>query len=247
MPAYKRKPREGLTHDSDCFELAPDEYNSPRNDTDLKEELDLVVNHIKRLARSASLEFAINVGALIIHHFYDGDPQAWRSRGPKVSSFRRLAQHPELPLSAGSLYRCVALFELCERLNAPTRWQHLGASHLRLVLHLPAERQEGLLATANANRWTVKVLQQQVLAQRPTRPSFGGRYPDPPIAKSLKNVKRSLKEHQLLVDQTDRLSSQDLEESIRLLDETRRTLEHLSLSLLARTTDTPSEGVVAQA
>ena len=132
---------------SDWRELSRRDDSFDADDSSLDEasgdEIDIVVAQIKRLTRVASLEFALRVGAVIIHHFYDGDTEAWRSRGPKVSSFRRLAEHPELPLSAGALYRCVALYELCERLNAPSRWEHLGASHLRLVLGLPQRFKRG--------------------------------------------------------------------------------------------------------
>jgi hypothetical protein len=198
------------------------------------EEIDIVVAHIRRLARTASLEFALRVGAVIIHHFYDGDMDAWRSRGPKTASFRRLAQHPELTLSAGALYRCVALFELCERLNAPSRWEHLGASHLRLVLGLPPAAQERLLALANSKRWTVKVLQLEVLKQKYVRVTMGGRRADPPIAKSLRRVQKCLEEHRDLIEQGESLSFMELEESTRLIDATRQILERLSNAISVR-------------
>jgi hypothetical protein len=72
------------------------------------DEIHIVVAQIRRLVRDASLEFALRVGAIIIHHFYEGESDAWRSRGPKTASFRKLAQHPQLPLSAGALYRWAA-------------------------------------------------------------------------------------------------------------------------------------------
>src|SRR5690349_9813403 len=63
------------------------------------EQISIAIAQIKRITRCANLEFALRVGAVIIHHFYNGDTSAWRSKGAKTSSFRRLAQHPELPLS----------------------------------------------------------------------------------------------------------------------------------------------------
>src|SRR5688572_20149166 len=73
------------------------------------EQIDEVVHQLNGICRNSSLEFALRVGAVIIHHFYAGDAHAWRDRGPKVHSFRRLAEHPELALSAGAIYRCVAI------------------------------------------------------------------------------------------------------------------------------------------
>lgn len=129
----------------------------------------MVVAQIRRLVRDASLEFALRVGAIIIHHFYDGESDVWRSRGRKTSSFRKLARHPQLLLSAGAPYRCVALYELCDRLDATSRWGQLGASHLRLVLGLPQVLQEQLLTNANNERWTVKKLQEEVLRRNDGR------------------------------------------------------------------------------
>jgi hypothetical protein len=156
--AVSRQEREGLSLDE------------PSSD-----DIEIVVRQLRRMTRAASLEFALSVGALIIHHFYGGNADAWRSRGPKLTSFRRLAAHPDIPLSAGGLYRCVALYELCDRLNAPSRWEHLGASHLRLVLGLPHGVQVGLLSAANANRWTVRTLHQEVKMRKSTRSERGGR------------------------------------------------------------------------
>src|SRR4051794_34652916 len=117
------------------------------------ESIQLVVYQIGQICRDSSLEFALRVGAVVIHNFYDGEVNSWRGRGPKLHSFRRLARHPELPMSPAALYRCVAIFELCERLNAPARWRRLSASHLRTVLGLPPDAQEQLLATANKHHW----------------------------------------------------------------------------------------------
>jgi hypothetical protein len=197
------------------------------------EEIDIVVAHIKRLARIASLEFALRVGAVIIHHFYEGDAEAWRSRGPKTASFRRLAEHPDLPLSPGSLYRCVALYELCDRLNAPSRWEHLGASHLRLVIGLPPPTQEKLLATANAKRWTVKVLHQEVLLEKAARLTRGGRRAQTPLTRSLMSVRKCLDDYRDVIERTGQLSLSDLERSLQLVEETRTYLECLSQSLRA--------------
>jgi hypothetical protein len=197
----------------------------------LTEEIDIVVAHLKRIVRRASLEFALNVGNVIIHHFYGGDTDAWRSRGVKSASFRRLAGHPELPLSPGALYRCVALYELCERLNAPSRWEHLGASHLRLVLGLPPTLQEKILASANAKRLTVKAMHQEVAAQKGAKASRGGRRPHPPLVRSLITVRRSLNDYRHVLTQLGPLSHQDRETTLRLIDEARLSLESLRAEL----------------
>jgi hypothetical protein len=214
-----------------------DESNGAVSD----EEINIVVVHIRRLARCASLEFALRVGAVIIHHFYGGQVDAWRSRGPKSASFRKLARHPALPLSAGALYRSVALYELCDRLRAPSRWEHLGASHLRLVLKLPPNAQEQLLTKANAERWTVKTLHEVVLDQKVAQ-SRGGRRREPPIERGLASMRRCLGEYRRTLEQAGQLSPRDVQTSMRLLEETKTFLDDLSQLLRSASDATGDAG-----
>jgi hypothetical protein len=201
-------------------ELGPDEVQD--------EVVDIVVAQIKRLTRTAGLEFALRVGAVIVHHFYDGDAAAWRARGPRATSFRRLAQRPDLPLSSAALCRCVAMFELCNRLNAPSRWDHLGASHLRLVLGLPPDEQEKILSIANAQRWTVKVLEQHVLRRKGHSRSSGGRRPSAPVIKGLTALTRSLENYEEVLIRSEPLSPRDIEQSALLIARTRIVLDRLA-------------------
>lgn len=192
------------------------------------DEINLVVAQIKRITRSANLEFALRVGGVIIHHFYEGDTSAWRARGAKSLSFRRLSRHPELPFSAGTLYRCVALFELCERLNAASRWEHLGASHLRVVLGLPPDAQERVLAAANKNRWTVKMLHSSVAREKASSTPRRGRRPQPKLVKSWTAVTRCLEEHMSVLHDIRTAAPDDVNRSVHLLMQARDYLDSLS-------------------
>lgn len=221
--------------DSDCFELGFHERLAQQGSA-TSDRVEVVVSRIRQIVRTASLEFALRVGAVIIEHLFEGDTAGWRSKGSKAVSFRRLVAHPDLPLSAVSVSRCVALFELCERLNAPARWQHLGASHLRLVLGLPHDAQERLLTAANAKRWTVKAMQEEVQRQKPSRPR-GGRRDESAVARNLQRLQKALEEHRDVVLRTPVVSPKERLQSVRLIEETRRCLERLSLSVLTRSVE----------
>ena len=91
------------------------------------EAMDQLVAEINAFARAKALETALGVGRLIVDDIYGGDLEAWRDRGRKDASFRKLASRGDCDLSASGLYRSVAVYELCERLGA-SRWKHLGAS-----------------------------------------------------------------------------------------------------------------------
>ena len=155
--------------------------SSSENDLEMTEDqLSLAVSKLCQITRESMLDYSIRVGSLVIHYFYGGDIKAWRSRGPKTHSFRRLAKHPQLPMSATSLYRCVAIFELCDRLNVVSRWTRITVSHLRVVLPFDEKEQCRLMSAANTERWSVQRLEQEarkvssgaVRRGRPAAPEF---------------------------------------------------------------------------
>lgn len=198
------------------------------------EELDLVVTTLQRISRVATLEFALRVGAVIVHNFYGGSVETWRTKGLKNASFRRLAKHPRLPMSASALCRCVATFELCERLQLPSRWPHLTSTHVRLVLGLRADVQEQLLARANSEKWTVRTLEQAALRARDTGTSRGGRQPESPALKSIRDVRKAFFSQRAVVAELGQPSPRELEALWKFAEEARDYLEQLVSLLRAR-------------
>lgn len=140
-----------------------------------RDSVSVVVSTLEKLSREAALDYALQVGRVVIEHFYEGRADIWRTRGPKLSSFRRLADHPELPMSASMLYRCVAVYELCERLNVLSRWRGLTLSHLRVVLPLNTDEQERLLGAADRERWSVHELTERARERHERHRPRGGR------------------------------------------------------------------------
>jgi len=136
--------------------------------------VDVVVRRLNKLCRQATFEFTLTVGSTVIENLYGGDLRLWRSRDPtKAVSLRRLARHPQLPMSPTALYRCVAIYELCERLDI-RHWRHVSASHLRLVLPLEHEDQAQLLRLAEANMWPVRRLDEEIAATLDKSAARGG-------------------------------------------------------------------------
>jgi len=200
--------------------------NALAKSSDYPEQIEQVVSELNGICRASSLEFALKVGAVIIHNFYNGDTNAWRDRGPKLHSFRRLAEHPDLLISPGALYRCVAVFELCDRLRAPARWRRLGASHLRAVIGLPAEKQEALLTTANEQRWSVQLLHAKAQEVREDR-RRGGRRAQSPLEKKLRALEERLRDCESALEQLDANKVNDLEKNMDLLMNIGASLEQV--------------------
>lgn len=113
--------------------------------------LEHVILQLSGLCRDAALNFALGVGRVVITSLYSGNLDHWRSRAPnKERSLRKLANHPDLPMSPGALYRSLAIYELCERLGIQA-WKHISTTHLRLVLPIQRDEQASLLRAAEAN------------------------------------------------------------------------------------------------
>jgi CheY-like chemotaxis protein len=145
---------------------------------------------LNAICKRATFEFALSIGKVVIDNVYAGDLRAWRDRGPKDASFRKLAKHPDLPMSPSALYRSVAIYELSARLGISPRGQ-LSSSHLRVVLPFSHAEQERLVRRAEVERWSVARLSEEtaLLAQGRGR---GGRGKKPPLLTTLRTLGKCL-------------------------------------------------------
>jgi hypothetical protein len=164
--------------------------------------LEDLVETLNSYQKEAGFSFARQVGRLIVERLYGGDLARWRSRGPKDSSFQKLAEKSEegrLVLSASALYRCVALVELEARLGI-SNWKYLSLSHVRLVFGLPEGDQEKLLIQAEDRQWTIAQMEIQAEKLRALRKGARGRPRQPAFVKSIGRMKRLLEEEDAFVD-----------------------------------------------
>jgi hypothetical protein len=154
----------------------------------LDERIGKTIVELRKLTRGASLQFALGVGRVVVDTLYDGDATAWRSRARKDHALRALAARKDLPLSASALYRALAIFELSRRQAGGQCWQHLGVSHLRVVLGLAEDFQATLLRRAESEQWTVAKLEREAMALRSGLRSSGGRKPVPRYVRSIRRI-----------------------------------------------------------
>lgn len=157
-----------------------------------RRDLDAVVAELRQLTQVATLDLALAVGRVVIDRFYDGSTSAWRLRGRRCTSFRKLAARPDLPMSASALYRSVAIYELWERVGGVAVWKHVGACHARAVLGLPSADQEVLLRRAERETMTVRQLEDVASTLREQRSDRRGRPRRRPLQQAALVVRRSL-------------------------------------------------------
>jgi hypothetical protein len=148
------------------------------------------------ICKAATFDFAIAVGKLVVDTFYSGDLSRWRARDPhKDASLRKLITHRDLPMSGSALYRSLAIYEISERLQIRS-WQHVSTSHIRLVLPLRSDEQGRLLKMSEANRWSVRRLDEEVVgllrADPAARTSRGGRKRGSHLREAMRIIEQSI-------------------------------------------------------
>lgn len=150
---------------------------------------DWLVGELQRLARARTLQYTLEVGRLVVTHIFAGSLEQLRADGRRNDSYRRLAERPDLPFSAVTLWRCVKIFELIQRFPALQSNEHLALAHLRAVAALPAAAQQTLLAEAEQQAWTSEELVRAVQRTRSSR-SDGERPSPRSLARSARRIKR---------------------------------------------------------
>lgn len=198
------------------------------------ETIERVVLRLNAICRRTTVEFAVTVGRVIVDEFYGGVVMRLRARGEKSCSFRKLAKHPRLPMSPVSLYRSVAIFELCERLGIE-QWKHVSTTHMRLVVNLPAEEQRRLLEAAEAHVWSARRLEHEVAELRVRSARRGGPPRLPRLKKTIRALEKCLDERCGLVGADD-ASIRPSPESARAIVEVLRNVKEACAAVEERIT-----------
>jgi hypothetical protein len=152
---------------------------------DLEAAIGRAALRIATLTRLAPLQLAIAIGRAVAEELYGGDlvrlRGAWRRGDP---SYRRLAAQPALGVGPSELHRCVAVYELLERLRVPASEQaELSKSHFVAIALAPRSAQQALLERARASVWGVERTEREARALRRRTP--GGRPPLHPTIRAL--------------------------------------------------------------
>jgi hypothetical protein len=202
-----------------------------------EEVLDSIVHELNDIYRASTMEIHLRIGRLIVTKLYGGDTTAWRKHGAKETSFQKLAHRTDrdLLVSASSLYRAVALYELTERVGISS-WKYLGVSHLRTVFGLPDPEQRRLLVLADRERWAVSRLWSEAAKLRAADTEKTRRRRLPPFAKSLHRIERlALPKHAFAgLDHTERLLDDEVVRLQRIVSEVREHLDAVARRLDAR-------------
>ena len=138
--------------------------SGPASDPDIEGAVDRIV----QVHRGATLQLALDVGAIVVEKLYGGDLELLRSKGRKDVSLRKLASHPRLPFSAATLWRCIGVYAVVRRFPETVRYEHLSVGHFRAVLMLPSDAQQDLLRRAAEEKRSVGWISNEAAAMKAT-------------------------------------------------------------------------------
>jgi hypothetical protein len=129
--------------------------------------VDSVVRELQAIQRTSGLERTVAIGALVLNRFFGGSVVAWRDRRKnKNNSVRRLAEHPECPLSRAAINQSIGVFVIVQALPCVHAFKHIGAAHVAAVFHLDGNAQREWLERAEQRAWGVRQLRSEITRQR---------------------------------------------------------------------------------
>jgi hypothetical protein len=140
------------------------------------DEVRCVVAELLKIVHETGLERTVAIGRLVLDRFFGGSSQLWRDRRRnKNNSVRRLADCPDCPLSRSALNQAIGVYSVVEALPAAKSFQHIGASHISLVLPFSARDRESWLTRANDEHWSVRRLGEETRRDRRQKGERRGR------------------------------------------------------------------------
>lgn len=179
------------------------------------EVIDQVVADINEVTRASLFEMALNVGKIIVDNFYGGELAAWRDRGKKDASFRKLAERRDCDLSAANLFRAVSVYEMCDKIGV-TKWKHLQVGHFYAVIGLKEKDQRRLLEQAEKKGWQVQAVEKKAKAIRAKAAGKRGRPALPAFVKTINRFSKMLADDSEAFGELEKVEELDEDDAEKL-------------------------------
>jgi hypothetical protein len=135
-------------------------FSEPREVTE-------VVKELREIHRKTGLERALAIGQIVLHRFFGGSADVWHERRKnKNNSVRRIAEHPDCPLSRSALNEAIGVYVAAQSLPCVQTSGHITASHIAAVTFLEVENQRAWLDRAEKQRLSVRQLKESIRLER---------------------------------------------------------------------------------
>ena len=161
--------------------LSRREWRASDSDT-----LERVLSRLIEVERLSGWSRTNAVGELIMHSFFGGSVQVWRSRSrEKCGSLRRLAAHPDCPLRKSALSDAVNCFLFFRDNPRVSQFRCVTPGHVTIALRAGDAKALALLEEADMGQWSIRQLAAQVRLEQPM--GAGSREP---FTSSLRRIER---------------------------------------------------------
>jgi hypothetical protein len=190
-------------------------FSEPREVTE-------VVKELREIHRKTGLERALAIGQIVLHRFFGGSADVWHERRKnKNNSVRRIAEHPDCPLSRSALNEAIGVYVAAQSLPCVQTSGHITASHIAAVTFLEVEGQRAWLDRAEKERLSVRQLKENIRLQRHEEGERRGRPRVAPPRRLVSGVRSAVAALRRAVDALSGmdLDSQDSRELAVLADQ----------------------------
>jgi hypothetical protein len=203
--------------------------------------IDAAAAEIGVLGRQATLALHYQIGAVIASTLLGGASDDEAGQAKLGTSLRILAtklSENGFPTTHTTLSRALAMYRLLLPLGGVATWQHVGPSHLRVLIPLPEPQRTEMLREAERQRLSVKDLEARTPRVIEAHPGASkakpGRPRTAPIALAVARAERTLITEGGLkdLDGLKRMSPQQLEEVGAAVLRLREQLEALHRRLM---------------
>lgn len=142
-------------------------------------QVQLVIDELNRIEHETGWARVHRIAAILLRYREPDQEDAL------PLSLRRLAAHPDCPLSKSQLRDVLAAFRIFQEESLIRASQFLTPSHAAAVTSLEAEQRSFLLSRAEEKRWSVRELESRVREFRRGQGERRGRPPTSPGEKAV--------------------------------------------------------------
>lgn len=196
-----------------------------------------IVRSMTTLVGRKDLEKYNGIGSLVINLGFGGNFEAWRQRGRRHPTYRKILKHEKLPVSSVDLYRGVNTYDVWTRFDGLKAYPLVTATHIRYLLGMEPDVQKTWLDKIQSKGLTVDELRREIEIDGQAEPLRGA-------AAALFEVRRQFRQLDQICDDKEGLIADlrraeiptaETETLDKLLDELGEQLKLLRTRLAERT------------
>ena len=198
--------------------------------------VEAAVDRVNTIYETGSLQTALAIGRTVLDVFFDGDLDAFASRGSAHLSFAAMVEHPDLRVDKTMVWRSVHILEQVEALPPEVVEQLTFTHHVKLLpLRRSGEKRAELARKAADEGWTVAVLHEQVGQARARSGNPVQRRGKHPVLKEVEALERKAEKLQaLLASEPESMSEDEVARAVEKLERVQMSVQESRHDIVRR-------------